>query len=86
MANVGGPQSTTENAIKMAVSMSTSTASSRGITFNLLARSSSDFVARGRQRKGESLEHQKRGIQEPKREKSTLQGSTAVDKRRIARR
>ena len=34
-----------------------------------MARSSSDFVARGRQRKGESLERQKRGIQEPKHKK-----------------
>ena len=31
MANIGGPQSSTENAIKMAASTSTSAASSRGI-------------------------------------------------------
>ena len=69
----------------MAASTSTSAASIQ--ERNFLARSSSDFVAKGRQRKGESLEHQKRGIQEPKRKKeNTVRVSTAGDKRRIARR
>ena len=51
MANIGGPQPSTENEIKMAASTSTQ----RCFQWrNLLVRSSSDFVARGRQRQRES--------------------------------
>ena len=84
MANIGGPQSSTENAIKMAASTSTSAASSRGIYWP--DRGVTLLLEAVREK--ESLWNTKSEAYKNGnvKKKNTVRGSTAGDKGRIARR